>query len=124
MHDAADSPAVPDAHRRAGAALRRCSRTAAGGGQALLFEEPEEIIVARASRARSRRRSPAWRRRSKRGLYLAGYASYELGYALEPKFATQTTPRSRTPLLLFGAFRAPRPCVAAARREAAPEHSR
>jgi para-aminobenzoate synthetase component 1 len=77
-------------------------------GRALLFDEPEEIIVAReASEARGAfaRMEAA----TKRGLYLAGYASYELGYALEPKFRTQTTPRSRTPLLLFGAFKAPKP---------------
>jgi aminodeoxychorismate synthase component I len=45
---------------------------------------------------------------SRAGLHLAGYASYELGYALEPKLAARPSPESRTPLLLFGAFAAPR----------------
>lgn len=78
------------------------------GGRALLFEAPEEIICAREPgevKAAFARMEAA----TKRGLYLAGYASYELGYALEPKFSSQATPRSRTPLLLFGAFRAPQP---------------
>jgi aminodeoxychorismate synthase component I len=77
------------------------------GGRALLFSEPEEIIVAR-ERDEVTEAFARMEAATKRGLYLAGYASYELGYALEPKFFTQKTPRSRTPLLLFGAFRAPR----------------
>lgn len=79
-------------------------------GRTLLFDQPEEIIVAREPgevTAAFERMEAA----SRRGLYLAGYASYELGYALEPKFSTQTTPRPRTPLLLFGAFAAPEPCA-------------
>ncbi|RTL90694.1 MAG: aminodeoxychorismate synthase component I [Hyphomicrobiales bacterium] len=78
------------------------------GGRAQLFDAPEEIIVAREA-AEVQDAFARMEAAAKRGLYLAGYASYELGYALEPKFSTQTTPRSRTPLLLFGAFRAPRP---------------
>ncbi len=76
------------------------------GGRALLFDMPEEIIVARnaAETAEAFARMEA---ATRRGLYLAGYASYELGYALEPKFRNQTTPQPRTPLLLFGVFRAP-----------------
>jgi para-aminobenzoate synthetase component I len=72
----------------------------------LVFDTPEEIYVARESNEVAdtfARMEDA----SRRGLYLAGYASYELGYALEPKFEKQVTPRSRTPLLMFGAFRAP-----------------
>lgn len=78
------------------------------GGRARLFDAPEEIIVAREA-SEVRDAFARMEAASRRGLYLAGYASYELGYALEPKFHAQTTPRSRTPLLLFGAFRAPRP---------------
>ncbi|TLG77706.1 aminodeoxychorismate synthase component I [Methylocystis sp. B8] len=90
------------------------------GGQALLFDEPEEIIVARAPDdvADAFERMEA---ATKRGLYLAGYAGYELGYALEPKFATQATPTARTPLLLFGAFRAPRPWSLPPAEVAAPD---
>ena len=90
-------------------------------GRALLFEEPEEIIVARESfevgRAFARMEAA-----SKRGLHLAGYASYELGYALEPKFGAQATPRPRTPLLIFGAFREPK-IVAPTRDDVAPYFS-
>jgi aminodeoxychorismate synthase component I len=77
-------------------------------GRALLFDAPREIIVAREANevaAAFARMEAA----SRAGLHLAGYASYELGYALEPKFAALPSPRSRTPLLLFGAFAAPRP---------------
>ncbi len=80
------------------------------GGRAQLFDAPEEIIVAREA-AEVRDAFARMEAAASRGLYLAGYASYELGYALEPKFWTQATPRSRTPLLLFGAFRAPRPWI-------------
>lgn len=45
----------------------------------------------------------------KQGRYLAGYASYELGYALESKLAAAPAPKSRTPLLLFGVFAEPSP---------------
>ncbi len=76
-------------------------------GRALLFDAPKEIIVARDASevARAFARMEA---ASRAGLHLAGYASYELGYALEPKFAASPSPESRTPLLLFGAFAAPR----------------
>ncbi len=43
------------------------------------------------------------------GRYLAGYAAYELGYALEPRLSTLMPGRSAVPLLCFGAFDAPRP---------------
>jgi para-aminobenzoate synthetase component 1 len=76
-------------------------------GGALLFDAPEEIIVAR----EPREVAGAFARMedaSRRGLFLAGYAGYELGYALEAKFSGAPVPRARTPLLLFGAFRTPR----------------
>jgi para-aminobenzoate synthetase / 4-amino-4-deoxychorismate lyase len=41
------------------------------------------------------------------GNYLAGYFSYELGYALEPKLAKLLPPRRAVPLLWFGVFAAP-----------------
>ncbi|MDJ0447516.1 aminodeoxychorismate synthase component I [Methylocystis sp. JR02] len=88
-------------------------------GRTLLFSEPEEIIVAREPRE-AKDAFARMEAATKRGLYLAGYASYELGYALEPKFWTQTTPRSRTPLLLFGAFRAPQPWTLPPAEAAAP----
>ncbi|WP_292528636.1 aminodeoxychorismate synthase component I [Methylocystis sp.] len=107
MQDAAERPAVLT---QRGAPTRPyvVFEDGRSGGQALLFDEPEEIIVARAPEDVA----PAFARMesaTRRGLYLAGYAGYELGYALEPKFAAQATPTARTPLLLFGVFRAPRP---------------
>lgn len=38
------------------------------------------------------------------GYHIAGYASYELGFALEPKFAKQARKTSDTPLMCFGIF--------------------
>lgn len=104
MHDAAR----PEASTRAHAPDRPYVVFEDGreGGRALFFEHPEEIIVARAPgevRGAFARMEAATRR----GLYLAGYAGYELGYALEPKFSAEATPASRTPLLLFGAFGEP-----------------
>ncbi|EEX09974.1 aminodeoxychorismate synthase, component I [Ruegeria lacuscaerulensis ITI-1157] len=41
------------------------------------------------------------------GGWLAGYASYELGYALEPKLAARLPATRRLPLLCFGVFDGP-----------------
>ena len=98
-----------------------CSRTGRRPGEVQLFEAPEELIVAREP-GEAREAFARMEAASERGLYLAGYASYELGYALEPKFSTQTTPRSRTPLLLFGAFRAPGSATLAPADMAAPRN--
>ncbi|QGM45351.1 aminodeoxychorismate synthase component I [Methylocystis heyeri] len=85
-------------------------------GRSLLFDAPEEIIVAR-SAAEVAEAFSRMEAASRRGLHLAGYASYELGYALEPRFRAQATPASPTPLLLFGAFKAPKPYVPPAGEE-------
>lgn len=42
------------------------------------------------------------------GQWLAGYASYELGYALEPRLIDLMPPTRRMPLLRFGVYDAPR----------------
>lgn len=106
MHEAAERPAAPT---RTDAPARPYVVFEDGreAGRAQLFDRPEEIIVAR-DPAEVTDAFARMEAATKRGLHLAGYASYELGYALEPKFAAQRTPLSRTPLLLFGAFRAPR----------------
>lgn len=107
MHAAAERPAVltpNDAPERPYVVFE----DGRDNGGALLFSQPEEIIIAREAEDVA----PAFARMeaaTQRGLYLAGYAGYELGYALEAKFSAQPTPQARTPLLLFGAFRAPRP---------------
>lgn len=44
-----------------------------------------------------------------RGHWLAGYASYELGYLLTPKLRDFLPTRRKTPLLQFGVFDAPQP---------------
>lgn len=44
-----------------------------------------------------------------RGLWLAGYLSYELGYALTPKLAPLMPSDREAPLILMGVFDAPRP---------------
>jgi len=41
------------------------------------------------------------------GLWLAGFASYELGYALEPKLAPLMPGRRRVPLVQFGVYERP-----------------
>lgn len=41
------------------------------------------------------------------GYWLAGFASYELGYALEPRLRALMPARRNLPLLRFGCFRAP-----------------
>ncbi|MEQ9695760.1 aminodeoxychorismate synthase component I [Shimia sp. SDUM112013] len=41
------------------------------------------------------------------GKWLAGYASYELGYALEPRLRARMPARRRLPLLQFGVYDAP-----------------
>lgn len=42
------------------------------------------------------------------GFWLAGYASYELGYALEPRLVGRMPARRRLPLIRFGLYDAPR----------------
>ncbi|WP_299351933.1 aminodeoxychorismate synthase component I [uncultured Shimia sp.] len=41
------------------------------------------------------------------GFWLAGYASYEMGYALEPRLSKRMPAHRRVPLICFGAFDAP-----------------
>jgi para-aminobenzoate synthetase/4-amino-4-deoxychorismate lyase len=77
-------------------------------GRGLLFTSPEEVIavadpdevevgLARVSEGLAR------------GLHAAGYFSYELGYALEPKLQELMPEARRTPLFWVGLFKAPRP---------------
>ena len=83
------------------------------GRQALVTAcEPEEIAPAFAAMAAARAA----------GCWLAGYASYELGYALEPKLAALMPPGRRVPLLAFEVHAAPvdgAPMLARANAEAA-----
>ncbi len=76
------------------------------GGGAAFFAGPEAVI-----RADRPDEVPAALERMEAaradGLWLAGMASYELGYAIVPKLAALMPPARDTPLLAFGAFRAP-----------------
>ena len=47
------------------------------------------------------------------GKWLAGYASYELGYTLEPRLSSQLPKPRRLPLLDFGVFQGPKPAHSA-----------
>ncbi|MFO0991558.1 MAG: aminodeoxychorismate synthase component I [Hyphomicrobiales bacterium] len=73
-------------------------------GHARLFRHPDFIICADAAEGIA----PAFRRieeARRTGLTLVGYASYELGYLLEPRLAPLLPEKRRVPLLCFGAFR-------------------
>ena len=74
------------------------------GGHCRLFEDPVEIVacddpdqVAGALDAIANAGA--------RGLHAAGFMSYELGYALEPKLATLMPPARPAPLIWMGLFR-------------------
>ena len=51
------------------------------------------------------------------GAWVAGYASYELGYALEPRLAPLMPQGRRLPLLQFGVYDAPQAAVPLASRQ-------
>ncbi len=63
----------------------------------LVVERPEDVAPALA-RLEARRRGGAW---------IAGWLSYEMGYALEPVLARDMPDDRRTPLLAFGVYDAP-----------------
>lgn len=78
------------------------------GGRSLLFVEPREIIMCE--------EPSGWAAAARRieaalaaGRHVAGFASYELGYALEPKLAALMPAARDTPLLHFGVFDEARP---------------
>src|SRR5690348_15440497 len=75
-------------------------------GRSLVFDAPEHIFVAHAP-AEVAATLAGMEEARRSGLHLAGYASFELGYALEGRLA-DAFHRPRTPLLLFGAFAVPR----------------
>ena len=76
-------------------------------GGALLFEQPEAIIVARdASEVDAA--FAAMDKARQAGLHLAGYAAFELGYVMEPHFGANFH-KPKVPYLLFGAFKSPKP---------------
>lgn len=78
-----------------------------GAGQALLFADPVEVIEASGPSGIA----GAFARIEEglaRGLHAAGFLSYELGYAFEPRLVGQLPVQRSLPLLWFGLFEAPR----------------
>jgi len=71
-----------------------------------LFRAPEKIIIAESPEdvARAFKEIAA---AQAAGKWLAGYASYELGYALHPKLFPLMPENRDTPLILFGVFESP-----------------
>jgi para-aminobenzoate synthetase component 1 len=80
-----------------------------GGAQA--FADPERVIVAW-NPSGVAEVFAAMQAARDAGKWLAGYASYELGYCLEPKLASLMPQGRRTPLMCFGVFGRPDPVVA------------
>ena len=76
------------------------------GGRPALFDMAREVIVARegAEVAPALARLDAARAA---GAWVAGYLSYEAGYALEPKLAPLMPEGRAHPLLAFGVYDAP-----------------
>ncbi|MCY1666146.1 aminodeoxychorismate synthase component I [Rhizobium sp. SL86] len=83
-------------------ALFRNDRT----GEALVFEQPRDIVVARTADAIL----PALARLEKarrEGFWLAGYLAYEAGHIFEEKLAHLIVPHRATPLIAMGIFDRP-----------------
>ena len=75
-------------------------------GRGTRFERPSRII--RADNAAEVPQALAALDQARAdGAWLAGYASYELGYVLEPRLADRLPEGRRLPLLCFGVFDAP-----------------
>ena len=72
--------------------------TFAQAARLIVAETPAEVPAALAALDQARTE----------GHWLAGFASYELGHALEPRLASCMPARRRLPLLQFGAYAAPR----------------
>jgi len=78
------------------------------GGRSLLYTEPQSIVAAYAPEDIEAGLDEISAGLA-RGLHAAGFFSYELGYALEPKLKGLLPPDRRVPLFWIGLFRAPRP---------------
>lgn len=75
-------------------------------GKPARFARPERIICAE-SLSDVPKALAALRAAQAQGAWLAGYTSYELGYALEPRLTALMPDARRLPLLSFGVFDAP-----------------
>ncbi len=80
-------------------------------GGPCLFRDPDELLVVE----RPDEVAPALElleARRRAGAWIAGYLSYELGYALEPVLAPLMPASRRVPLMAFGVYDAPMPAPA------------
>lgn len=75
-------------------------------GQAQVFANPESLICAWDADGVADAFAQMEAARAG-GKWLAGFASYELGYALEPKLAASMPDGRRSPLICFGVFDGP-----------------
>ncbi|ANT60910.1 aminodeoxychorismate synthase component I [Salipiger sp. CCB-MM3] len=80
-------------------------------GLPVLFERPRELVTA-STPAGAQLALARLEQARAAGFWIAGYAAYELGFALEPALADLWQPGA--PLLHFGVFDAPRPVDASA----------
>ncbi len=87
------------------------------GGRCRLFVDPVEIVSCSDSDGVGAALD-AISRAGARGLHAAGFLSYELGYALEPKLTALMPPTRPTPLIWMGLFRSPKTLVWRAARRA------
>jgi len=79
-------------------------------GQPAMFSGPSRIVEANAPEEVAPALTAIEQARS-HGRWLAGFASYELGYVLEPGLRDLLPPERRAPLLRFGVFDAPQPAT-------------
>ncbi|MGR3711682.1 MAG: aminodeoxychorismate synthase component I [Shimia sp.] len=80
-------------------------------GNAAVFGAPERLIRAEAPEdVPDALRALDEARRA--GAWVAGFCSYELGYAFEPRLAARMPKARRLPLLCFGIYEAPRAAIA------------
>ncbi|MDC0738173.1 aminodeoxychorismate synthase component I [Cognatishimia sp. SS12] len=75
-------------------------------GAGTWFDNPDQLIMARTTDEVPQALAALDEARA-RGTWLAGYASYELGYALEDRLAPLMPQDRRLPLLCFGVYSAP-----------------
>jgi para-aminobenzoate synthetase component 1 len=78
------------------------------GGRPALYEQPERLIFAETP-GEVAPALDALDVALAEGRHVAGFMSYEAGYALEPRLLPLMPANRRLPLMLFGVFDAPRP---------------
>lgn len=98
---------LPALHDELSEAFVLLDNSSGSAASSLLFTEPVEIVSANepedVADAIARLQDGVGR-----GLHAAGFFSYELGYALEPRLSHRMPAKRSVPLLWFGLYRAPR----------------